>query len=94
MYEAFQTQTPVVSSDIPNMSYVVRHEENGLLFACGEIASLVTQLQRLIDDPALLSQLRDGIGPVKSIGEEMDQLTAVYQAVAGGGSLGSEGLPR
>jgi glycosyltransferase involved in cell wall biosynthesis len=81
LYEAFQTQTPVVASDIPNMSYVVQHEMNGLLFTCGDSTSLANQLQRLVDDPGLLSRLRDGIEPVKSIAEEMDQLEAIYRVI-------------
>jgi glycosyltransferase involved in cell wall biosynthesis len=78
MYEAFQTKTPVVASDIPNMSYVVQHEENGLLFACGESTTLADQLQRLIDSPDLLAWLKGGIGPVKSIAEEMEELQDTY----------------
>lgn len=90
LYEAFQTKTPVVASDIPNMSYVVQHEMNGLLFTCGDSMSLANQLQRLINDPGLLSRLRDGIEPVKSIAEEIDELEAIYRVVTGNGRFRPE----
>jgi glycosyltransferase involved in cell wall biosynthesis len=83
MYEAFQAKTPVVASDIPNMSYVVQHEKNGLLFRCGDDIDLANQLQRLIDEPGLLSRLRDGIEPVKSLAEEMDTLQSIYHSLIG-----------
>jgi glycosyltransferase involved in cell wall biosynthesis len=98
MYEALQTRTPVVASDIPNMSDVVRHEENGLLFACGDGADLAGQLQRLLDEPDLVSRLRDGIEPVKTMAEEMDTLQDVYRSlraprVAGSRRLGQQRIP-
>jgi glycosyltransferase involved in cell wall biosynthesis len=81
LYEAFQAKTPVVATNIPNMSYLVQHEKNGLLFDVGDSADLASQLQRLIDEPDLLSRLRDGIGPVKSLAEEMDTLQRVYHSL-------------
>ena len=83
MYEALQCKTPVVASDIPNMSDVIRHEKNGLLFACGDEADLTAQLQRLVDEPGLLSRLRDGIEPVKTMAEEMAMLQHIYHALDG-----------
>jgi glycosyltransferase involved in cell wall biosynthesis len=81
MYEALHTKTPVVASDIPNMSYVVEHGRNGLLFSCGSSADLATKLQQLLDDASLLPRLREGIEPVKSMDEEMAQIASLYQSV-------------
>jgi glycosyltransferase involved in cell wall biosynthesis len=84
MYEALQTKTPVVASDMPNMSYVVQHERNGLLFTCGSTTDLAAQLQRLVDDPDLVARLRDNITPVRSLTEEMTKLQEVYHRSVGG----------
>jgi glycosyltransferase involved in cell wall biosynthesis len=62
------------------MSDVVRHEQDGLLFDSGDSVSLAQQLQRLIDDPALLARLKDGIGPVKSIADEMTTIQQIYHS--------------
>lgn len=81
MYEALETRTPVVASNIPNMSCVIRHDENGLLFARGDAVDLAQQLQRIIEDTNLRSSLIAGIGPVKTIAEEMKELEQVYRSV-------------
>jgi glycosyltransferase involved in cell wall biosynthesis len=80
MYEAFETKTPVVATHIPNMSYMVRHNENGLLFERGDVGDLAHQLQRLIEDSDLRSALSAGIKPVMTIAEEMEELQRVYQS--------------
>jgi glycosyltransferase involved in cell wall biosynthesis len=84
MYEAFETKTPVIASDIPNMSHIIHHEENGLLFERENSSDLAYQLQRLIEDDSLRLSLIDGIKPVKTIDDEMRALNQVYQVVLKG----------
>jgi glycosyltransferase involved in cell wall biosynthesis len=79
MYEALDTKTPVIASDIPNMSHIIKHEVNGLLFKTGDWQDLAMQLQRLIENGSLRSQLIGGISPVNTIGNEMGDLEKVYQ---------------
>jgi glycosyltransferase involved in cell wall biosynthesis len=81
MFEAFQTKTPVIASDLPNMSYVINHEENGLLFRRGDSQDLALQLHRLIEDPNLRQRIIDGIRPPKTIDQEMAELEEVYNHV-------------
>jgi glycosyltransferase involved in cell wall biosynthesis len=81
MYEALETKTPVLASDIPNMSDIIHHEENGLLFECGNWHDLAFQLQRVIEDDNLRLRLIDGIKPVNTIDNEMTALNQVYQNV-------------
>lgn len=81
MYEALETKTPVLASDIPNMSHIIHHEENGLLFECGNWEDLALQLRRLIENDALRSSLIQGINPVNTIENEMADLIQVYQDV-------------
>lgn len=83
--EAFAYRTPVIASDLGGMAELVRDGENGLLFAPGDANDLARQLQRLLDDPRLLPTLRAGIGPVKSVAQEMDELEEIYRVVAGNG---------
>ena len=79
MYEALDTKTPVIASDIPNMSHIIEHEVNGLLFKTGDWQDLAMQLQRLIESGSLRSQLIGGIRPVNTIENEMENLEKVYQ---------------
>lgn len=81
MYEALETKTPVLASDIPNMSDIIHHEENGLLFECGNWRDLAFQLQRVIDNDNLRLSLIDGIKPVNTIDDEMTALNRIYKNV-------------
>jgi len=81
--EAFAHRTPVIVSDLGGMAELVKDGVNGLHFAPGDASSLADKLGQLIDDPGLLSRLRQGIGPVKSVAEEMVELQAAYRSVTG-----------
>ena len=62
------------------MAELVRDGGNGLLFTPGDAENLARQLRRLLDEPDLLSTLRAGIGPVKSVAQEMDELEGIYRS--------------
>jgi glycosyltransferase involved in cell wall biosynthesis len=84
--EAFSHRTPVVASDLGGMAELVEDGVNGLRFTPGDPSSLAAKLWQLIDRPGLLAQLREGIGPVKSVAEEMAELLEIYQSVVNGKS--------
>jgi hypothetical protein len=42
---------------------------------------LARQLRRLYEEPGLLEKLRAGIGPVKTVGENVDELEELYDAL-------------
>ncbi|MGQ9626037.1 MAG: glycosyltransferase family 4 protein [Anaerolineae bacterium] len=79
--EAFAAGTPVVASNLGGMAELVEHEVNGLLFKAGNDQDLARQLQRLLDQPELLKDLRAGAPTVKSIEEEVKELIEVYQQI-------------
>jgi glycosyltransferase involved in cell wall biosynthesis len=81
MYEAFETKTPVIASDVPNMSYVIKHGENGLLFELGNSVELTDQIKQIMEDETLYTRLVDGIRPPKKIGDEMNGLEIIYREV-------------
>jgi glycosyltransferase involved in cell wall biosynthesis len=89
--EAFAHRTPVIASNLGGMAELVRDGVNGLLFEPGNANSLAKQLSRLIEEPGLLKALRDGIEPVKSVREEIDELEQIYHTVLEKRSL-SEGV--
>lgn len=81
--EAFAHRTPVVVSDLGGMAELVEDGVNGLRFVPGDPSSLAIKLQQLADDPGLRSRLREGVGLVKSVSEEMAELQEIYRSVAG-----------
>lgn len=79
--EAFAHRTPVIVSDLGGMAELVEDGVNGLQFAPGDPSDLAIKLRQLIDNPGLLSQLQKGIGPVKTVAEEMAELQGIYRTV-------------
>lgn len=79
--EAFAAGVPVVASDLGGMAELVHHGGNGLLFRPGDATDLAHQLQKLVDDPDLITTFRACIEPVKSVEQEMQELLDIYQMV-------------
>lgn len=78
--EALAYRTPVIVSDLGGMAELVEEGVNGLRFAPGDAVALAARLRQLLDEPALLPRLQRGIGPVRSIVEEMTELQEIYRS--------------
>ena len=91
IFSALAAKCPVIASDYPGMSEVVRDGWNGLTFRPGDVQSLREKLVRLINDSALLELLSTNCSLPKSTGEYVDELLALYgnrhSAVAGRGDF-------
>jgi glycosyltransferase involved in cell wall biosynthesis len=70
VYSAQLARCPVVASDFPGISEVIRDHVNGLLFEPGRPAGLAKQLSRLINEPGLAERL--------SINSQQPKSTAIY----------------
>ncbi len=81
MMEAFAARRPVVASDLPNMNYEIRNGVNGLLFRPGDAHDLARRLQQIVDRPEMLTELRRGIGPTRTVEQEMADLLEIYREV-------------
>lgn len=81
IFEAFAAGIPVVATNLGGMSEFVKHEENGLLFELENENDLAHQLRRLSEEPGLIEQLRDGIGPVKTVERDVDELEKLYASL-------------
>ena len=76
--EAFAAGMPVVATDLGGMSEFVHHEKNGLLFELEDHDELARQLRRLGEEDGLIQSLRAGIGPVKNVRQDVDELEELY----------------
>ncbi len=70
VYSAQAAGCPVIASDFPGLSVVIKDQINGLLFEAGNVKALTQQLSRFIDEPSLVSQL--------SINSMQPKTTAIY----------------
>lgn len=79
--EALAASTPVVTSKLGGMAELVHDEVDGLHFLAGNAEDLARQLQRLLDEPYLLTRLQAGAAASptpRSAEDEMKTLLAIY----------------
>jgi glycosyltransferase involved in cell wall biosynthesis len=79
LYSAQAAGCPVVASDFPGISEVIRDEVNGLLFEAGNAAALGRQLFRVIDDQGLAPRLSANTRRPKSTASYVDELLEIWQ---------------
>ena len=81
--ESLAAGVPVVTAALGGMREFVSDQETGLHFSPDNAESLAAAMQRLIDDPELLSRLRTGASQYRprTAKDELRDLGAIYQRV-------------
>ena len=74
----FVAGIPVIGSDVPGISVVVKDGVNGLLFPRGDGKNLTRCLEKFLHEPDLLTKLRKNLPHVKSIQENGHELEEIY----------------
>ena len=80
IYSAQAARCPVVASDFPGISEVVRDEVNGILFEAGNPKALARQLSRLIDEPGFAGQLSANFQQPKSTSRYVDEMLSLWKS--------------
>lgn len=87
LMEAMSSGVPCVSTPVNGIPELIQHERTGLLATPGDLDSLCTQLQRLIQDPALRQKLaRAGHAKVLSdfdLNRNVSKLSQIFTEVQG-----------
>ena len=78
IYSAQAAGCPVVASDLPGLSAVIKSDVDGLLFEAGCSAALELQLLRLVTEDGLLYQLIANSPTPKSTERYVDNLLTVW----------------
>ncbi len=81
--EAQAMGVPVIGADLGGIAELIQHEQNGLLFEVDQPDDLARQLQRVLDDPDLLSFLRANALPFHPLEAELNQLENLYYELMG-----------
>lgn len=76
--EAQAVGVPVIGARLGGVAEMVSHEQNGLLHRPDDAADLTRQMQRILDEPALIDQLRRHAMPFRHVDEEIDWIAALY----------------
>ena len=79
--EAFAAGAPVIASNLGGMAEMVRDAVDGLLFPPGDVATLASQLARLLDEAPLIDRLRAGIRPQMSIEADAAEMRQHYEYI-------------
>ncbi|MFZ2089019.1 MAG: glycosyltransferase, partial [Desulfobaccales bacterium] len=78
--EALMLGVPVIATRAGGLPEIVQHDQNGLLFPPGDAETLQRQVTRLIHRPDLLTRLRQGIAPIKTMASEAAELVDLYRS--------------
>ena len=79
--EAFAAGLPVIASRQGALAERVNDGVDGLLVPPGDVAAWRATLQRLVDEPELLSQLSANVQPPLSLDGHVDEVESVYRRV-------------
>ena len=79
VHSAQAARCPVIASDLPGLSEMVKHDQNGLLFSAGNATELSQQLKRAISDTGLLPRLSANAPPQKSIKTYVTELLSIWR---------------
>lgn len=78
IYSAQAARCPVIASNFPGISEVIRDEVNGLLFEADNVMALTKQLTRLIEETSLLNKLSSCSATPKSTATYVDELLSTW----------------
>jgi glycosyltransferase involved in cell wall biosynthesis len=79
VYSAQVARCPVVASNFPGISEVIRDQVNGLLFEPGQSAGLAKQLSRLMNEPGLAERLSINSQQPKSTALYVDEMLSIWE---------------
>ena len=83
VYEAFAAGIPVVGSDLGGIRELVRHGADGLLVPHASVNAWTASLRRLATEEGLLTRLRSGVRPPRTMREAAEEMSRVYETVLG-----------
>jgi len=81
IHEAFMSRTPVIATGMGGMADLVKDDNWGLLFECGDATDLAAKMCQLIDDPTMIKKLAANTPPVKTIEEDVANIVTVYSSL-------------
>jgi glycosyltransferase involved in cell wall biosynthesis len=90
--EAQAVGVPIIGSNLGGVAEMVHHERNGLLFTVDDASDLARQLQRLLDEPDLLTRLRQRQITFRTLDDEVDQIDALYGELVPGPQFAVDSL--
>lgn len=79
--EAHAQGIPVIGSHLGGIAEKIRHGIDGLLVPAGDASAWATAFAQLVESDHLLTTLRQGILPVRTIADEATESAALYRSL-------------
>lgn len=76
---ALLSTTPVIASNMPGMNFLVKHNQNGLLFEVGNVKDLFEKMDRIIKNPMLMKEMSQNGKRPKTIEENALEHKVLYE---------------
>lgn len=76
--ESFAVGTPVIGSDLGGIRELVQHGRNGWLVPFDDLQGWALALQQLAESPAIVEQMANGIGPVRTMHDVAIETKQLY----------------
>ena len=83
LVEALAHNCPVICTDVPSMTHIIHHNQNGLVFELKNSCDLVNQIKRFINDNGLKRDLKKNASTSISLKEYSDFLFSIYSKIIG-----------
>jgi len=75
---ALDQKVPVIAPKIGELSDIIVHLKNGILFEPNNHRDLTRCMQEVVDNRILIERLKSGIKPIKSINKDADTWSTIY----------------
>ncbi|MHA1756842.1 MAG: glycosyltransferase family 4 protein [Promethearchaeota archaeon] len=86
IHEAFLANIPVITSNAGGMAELIENRKNGLLFKLGDVQDLTNKIQVFLDDPSLINKYGKNVPPVKTIKEDANFISSLYNKLINEGN--------
>jgi glycosyltransferase involved in cell wall biosynthesis len=78
---AFAAGVPVIASDVPGVTEIVRPGDNALLFKMGDAGQLADCMRSVVDDARLLSRLRANAEGLRTVEDSVEEALELYDVL-------------
>ena len=75
---AILAKTPIITSNLPGMNFLVKHGVNGFNFKVGDEADLQKQIEKFIKNPKMIREFANNMTKIKTTRENTKELEKYY----------------
>ncbi len=94
LVESIASGCPVICSDVPSMTHLVKQGVNGWVFPMGDSKALAHVIHQIAVSPEVVEQFAERLPPVMDIARYATELATIYESIAARNATGAVRGPR